>query len=170
MWTLDSDQIIDMVNSAHGRLPLETPRRRKMLEAGLVVGEIFWHGMPVEKKDIFTLNQLTFSGQAGFVFRYWKTATWFCLAALPLNGGSGLMNSTGIHVPENTILDVSDGRVAILLKHEGEWPILVTLTRTDVINEAMKNPSFRVVKNDGFGLFHPTGHTEILQGLQVMAH
>ena len=32
MWTLDSDQIIDMVNSAHGRLPLETPRRRKMLE------------------------------------------------------------------------------------------------------------------------------------------
>lgn len=92
---------------------------------------------------------------------------------LTLNGGSGLMNSSGtraVHVPENTILDVSDGRVAILLKNEGEWPILVTLTRADVIDEAKNDPSFRVIADGGFGLFHPTGHTEILQGLQVMAH
>lgn len=144
MWTLHSEQVINMVNCAMARIPREQNFLPKMLEIGEVLGEITHRGMIIETKDIFQLNELTFHGQAGFAFRYLKTATWFFLTASPLSKGCGLVNRSvkpPVIVSENTIVNVSNGHVAILLKQEGQYPILVTLTTLDVMNEVRTNDS-----------------------------
>lgn len=82
MWTLDSEQVIAMVNGTHGRLSPTSLHQPKMLEIGQVVGKISWNGMLISKNDCFILNELNFLGRAGLFFRYWKTATWFYLTAL----------------------------------------------------------------------------------------